>query len=478
MKPGWPASLKGDRINGRTVHYRQSGLQREKLVTRPATKKDIPSIVAIHQSTFADFFLTRLGRGFLSHYYRLVLHYAAGILLVSERRDQIEAFACGFIHPEKFYRMMCRRAWIFAPAILSALVRQPSLLARVLGAILWMQKPTSRRVSPCCELSSIAVAPIAASKGVGKALIKIFLDRAWTMGARQVYLNTDAEDNGPVNAYYGKVGFQLRRQFQKQSGRWMNEYVMDGPPQCEPHAAACTDPVGRKKHAHAFRRFVDIACAGTGFLSLLPVFAVLALAIVWDDGFPCTFRQARVGKNSKTFRIWKFRTMRVENHGSPITAAGDRRITRVGAWLRRLKLDELPQLINVLTGDMSLIGPRPEVPEFVDLGNPLWPAVLAVRPGITDVASLLYRDEETILGSFEDPYTCYRDTILPAKLRLNVAYLNSRTLWRDLKLIFLTIRYSLFPDSLDRGRVAKILDAEISPYDEQRFYSIPPAIRW
>jgi len=235
-------------------------------------------------------------------------------------------------------------------------------------------------------------------------------------------------------------------------------------------------PVENRMRA-AFKRLFDMTCASAGLLLLLPALIAFAFIILWDDGFPCIFRQTRVGRNGKPFLIWKFRTMRVATIGNPITQAGDRRITRVGAWLRRLKLDELPQLVNVLKGDMSLIGPRPEVPEFVQEDDPLWKAVLAVRPGITDVASLLYRDEEAILSAFEDPCASYRETILPAKLRLNVAYLNSRNTWRDLKLIWLTVRYSLFPESLDRNRVAGILDAQIKTYDGNHFYSIPPSVR-
>jgi lipopolysaccharide/colanic/teichoic acid biosynthesis glycosyltransferase len=179
------------------------------------------------------------------------------------------------------------------------------------------------------------------------------------------------------------------------------------------------------------------------------VLAGIALAIVLDDGPPVLFSQTRVGKNGKPFRIWKFRTMRSGSQGSVITAAGDDRVTRAGAKLRKYKLDELPQLFNVLKGDMGLVGPRPEVPEHVQLDAPEWQAVLRVRPGITDLATLLYRDEEGILGASGDPDAFYRESVLPAKLLLNVAYLVSKSFWQDLKLILLTIRYSLFVKGFD-----------------------------
>jgi lipopolysaccharide/colanic/teichoic acid biosynthesis glycosyltransferase len=131
--------------------------------------------------------------------------------------------------------------------------------------------------------------------------------------------------------------------------------------------------------------------------------------------------------------------------GPGITAAGDVRVSRLGAVLRKYKLDELPQLFNVLTGDMSLVGPRPETPEYVQLEAPLWQAVLQVRPGVTGPASLIYRDEERLLGTSADPDGLYRDTILPAKLLLNLRYLLARSMWRDVRLIYLTIRYSCLP---------------------------------
>ena len=182
---------------------------------------------------------------------------------------------------------------------------------------------------------------------------------------------------------------------------------------------------------------------------LMPVLFVVAVLILWDDGPPVCFSQMRVGRRGKLFRIWKFRTMRASSQGSVITAAGDGRVTRMGSALRRCKLDELPQLFNVLKGDMSLVGPRPEVPECVRLEAPIWQAVLQVRPGVTDLATLLYRDEEKLLGVSCDPTALYRETVLPAKLVLNLRYLRSRSFWRDLKLIYLTVCYSLFPERFD-----------------------------
>jgi len=204
---------------------------------------------------------------------------------------------------------------------------------------------------------------------------------------------------------------------------------------------------------HSLPRFFDFVCAAAGLLVLSPLFALLALVILVRDGRPILFSQMRVGLYGKEFRIWKFRTMRAGATGRAITAAGDGRITKTGAWLRKFKLDELPQLFNVLRGDMSLVGPRPEAPEYVNGRSPMWQAVLQVRPGITDLATLLYRNEEELLGASGDADRYYREAVLPAKLRLNLAYMRTRSFGQDIRLIWLTIRYSLSPERLDPTRI-------------------------
>lgn len=196
-------------------------------------------------------------------------------------------------------------------------------------------------------------------------------------------------------------------------------------------------------------RLFDTACAAAGLVISIPVLLTLAVLVLWNDGFPILFSQSRIGKFGRPFRIWKFRTMQSGSRGTPITAAGDARVTRIGAALRRYKLDELPQLFNVLSGDMSLVGPRPEVAEFVRLEEPIWQVVLRVRPGLTDPATLLYRDEENLLAASDDPVKLYRESILPAKLILNLAYLRSRSFWRDIRLIYFTVVYSFFPKRVD-----------------------------
>lgn len=179
--------------------------------------------------------------------------------------------------------------------------------------------------------------------------------------------------------------------------------------------------------------------AAAGLVFLLPLLALLA-AIVWvDSGRPVLFRHRRVGLGGKTFELLKFRTMVVHHGGPPLTRRGEARITRAGRVLRRWKLDELPQLVNVLRGEMSLVGPRPEVPQYVNPEDPLWRRVLAVRPGITDPASLEFRNEEELLAAAEDVERFYRDVILPRKLMLSARYLESRTFFSDVKILVQTV---------------------------------------
>jgi lipopolysaccharide/colanic/teichoic acid biosynthesis glycosyltransferase len=187
----------------------------------------------------------------------------------------------------------------------------------------------------------------------------------------------------------------------------------------------------------ASKRALDLLGAGLGLLVLAPVFGIIALAISLDDGGPVFFRQPRVGERGVPFRLWKFRTMRPAP-GAAITIGADSRITRVGRRLRRYRLDELPQLLNVLAGSMSLVGPRPEVPEFVADYAPAYRELLRYRPGITDPASVQFRDEATILGGMADPVNGYRTQILPLKLATSLNYARRATTRSDIGVLVAT----------------------------------------
>jgi lipopolysaccharide/colanic/teichoic acid biosynthesis glycosyltransferase len=187
-----------------------------------------------------------------------------------------------------------------------------------------------------------------------------------------------------------------------------------------------------------WKRALDVIISGVALLLGLPLFMIIAFAVVADSGFPILYRQSRVGREFRPFSLLKFRSMVINRAGPRVTAAGDARITRVGRILRVTKLDELPQLWNVLSGSMSLVGPRPEVPEYVKLFQERYRRILAIRPGITDLASIRFRNEETLLAMAPDPLQEYADTILPAKLCLAEEYIAKWSLLLDLSILWHT----------------------------------------
>ena len=183
------------------------------------------------------------------------------------------------------------------------------------------------------------------------------------------------------------------------------------------------------------KRLLDVALAGTGLLLGAPVLAVASAAIKLESSGPVLFRQTRIGRDKRPIETLKLRTMKSNADGPQITAGDDRRITRVGRFLRRTKLDELPQLWNVLRGDMSLVGPRPEVPRYVEMYRPEWHKLLTVRPGITDLASLAFRDEESLLALARDRERAYREVIMPLKLGLALRGVEASSVAHDLGVI-------------------------------------------
>ncbi|MNQ51133.1 putative undecaprenyl-phosphate N-acetylgalactosaminyl 1-phosphate transferase [compost metagenome] len=189
------------------------------------------------------------------------------------------------------------------------------------------------------------------------------------------------------------------------------------------------------------KRLFDICCSALGLLVLLPFLALIAIAIKLDSPGPVFFRQERVGRRGVPFRIHKLRSMQVRHSAidRQITVGADARITRVGRLIRQWKLDELVQLIDVLRGDMSLVGPRPEVPRYVAMyPDDARDEILSVRPGITDLASIQFRNESTILAQSTDPERAYQEVILPEKLRLQQQYVRTRSFTGDLAILFKT----------------------------------------
>jgi len=204
---------------------------------------------------------------------------------------------------------------------------------------------------------------------------------------------------------------------------------------------------GRAYGRGGVKRAMDLLASSLAIVALAPLLLLLALLVGCTSRGPILFRQERVGLDGRLFRILKFRTM-LPGPGLPITGAGDRRITPVGRWLRRAKLDELPQLFNVWRGEMSIVGPRPEVPGYVAAYGREERRVLDVRPGLTDPATLAYRDEERLLGAVppEERERYYVTEILPSKLRLNLAYVDGASLVGDVLLVARTLRAIVLPE--------------------------------
>ena len=190
------------------------------------------------------------------------------------------------------------------------------------------------------------------------------------------------------------------------------------------------------------KRLFDILSSGIGLVVLSPLFAVLAIWVKADSRGPVFYRQVRVGRGNKDFRLYKFRSMRPDSDKLGLITVGghDPRVTRSGYYIRKYKLDELPQLINVFVGDMSIVGPRPEVRKYVDMYTPGQMRVLSVRPGITSLASIRYRNENEILAASDDPDRCYIEQVMPDKLAIDLEYVDRATLWNDICLIFSTFK--------------------------------------
>ena len=188
------------------------------------------------------------------------------------------------------------------------------------------------------------------------------------------------------------------------------------------------------------KRLFDIIISGIGLVVLFPLLFLIALAIKLESKGPIFFRQVRVGKNNTDFRIYKFRTMHVGSDGKGLLTLGDKdtRVTRIGYYLRKYKLDELPQLINVFNGTMSLVGPRPEVRKYVEHYSKSDLEIFGVRPGITDYASITFRNEAEILKNSDDPERLYINEIMPQKLELNKKYIANNSLAIDIKIILRT----------------------------------------
>jgi lipopolysaccharide/colanic/teichoic acid biosynthesis glycosyltransferase len=216
----------------------------------------------------------------------------------------------------------------------------------------------------------------------------------------------------------------------------------------------------KRSQPRGIPRPLEVVTALAALVAAAPVVASLAGLVRVSSRGPVLFRQQRVGHHGHQFTLYKFRTMVPENAGPQFTTAGDRRITPIGRWLRKLKLDELPSLWNVVVGDMSLVGPRPEVPRYVDLANPAWQRVLSARPGLTDPVTIDLRDEEHLLDAVEgDKELFYAQVLIPYKLAGYARYLETRTFWSDLRVLGATVGRIIAPESASPPELQRFMAA-------------------
>lgn len=213
-------------------------------------------------------------------------------------------------------------------------------------------------------------------------------------------------------------------------------------------------------------RQVEFALALCGLIAVSPLLLVAAILIKLTSPGAVVFRQRRIGLNGKEFVIFKFRTMRVDAIGAAVTASKDSRVTFVGRILRKTKIDELPELCNVLRGEMSFVGPRPEIPQMVDLENHLWRRVLSAKPGITDPVTLRLRNEETLLAEMgaHDHEAFYKEVLQPYKLKSGILYLDQRTVKSDIKVLILTVLAIVAPRTTALPSLAELQ----MPFAEQQ----------
>ena len=214
--------------------------------------------------------------------------------------------------------------------------------------------------------------------------------------------------------------------------------------------------MNEKGYKKGIPRAVEIPLALIGLVGFAPLMLISAVLIALEASGPIFFRQRRIGRGGAIFRIYKFRTMNSSISGTLVTAGNDPRVTKVGKVLRKYKLDELPELYNILTGEMSFVGPRPEVPELVDLGDADWREILKARPGLTDPVTLQLRNEEALLAQAADGEAFYRDYVQPFKMRGYVRYVQNKSWQNDVVILLKTLKAVLFPQTAPPPSIEEI----------------------
>ncbi|MEU4563314.1 GNAT family N-acetyltransferase [Actinoplanes sp. NPDC023936] len=405
--------------------------ERFRVVSGPFTERQIAAVARLHAAEVPDGFLSSLGEPVLRLLYRHVAGSRLGVVLLAESVDTGRplGYICGAIDTSALFAEFARRRWASAVPLLVPRLMHPARARRMLETLAY--PGSSDPGLPRAEILNFVVTPAMRGRGVAALLFEDLMGWFRQHGVPAVKVVT-GERQERAQGFYEKSGSVLHGHTAihrgVQSRIYVHKLVGDG------YAPKVTP------RYDAIKRAMDVAVAAVVLTATSPAAAAVAWRIKREDGGPVLYRGTRIGRYGKPFAMLKFRSMVVDASrlGGPSTADDDPRLTRTGKFLRRWKLDELPQLVNVLIGDMSLVGPRPQVASDVQRYTAEEMRLLDVRPGVTDWASIVFHDEGAILAGHEDVDRAYDELIRPGKIALGLAYVENRGLRTDLRIIALT----------------------------------------
>ncbi|GAA4947295.1 GNAT family N-acetyltransferase [Actinoplanes utahensis] len=398
----------------------------------PFTPEQLAAVARLHVTGVPGGFLSSLGEPVLRLLYRHLATspHAALFLAESVVTGEPLGYICGTLDTSALFQEFVLRRWPIAVPLVAARLLRPRRLARLLETIAY---PGSADLTlPRAEVVNFVVVPSRRGHGVATRLFEHLTAWFEQQGQATIKMVT-GQDQGRAHGFYEKAGAVLQGTTEVHRGTASRVYVH--------RIREGSDPVRVSRPGYeAAKRALDITVAAGALLATAPVAAAAAWAVKREDGGPVLYRGTRIGRYGRPFAMLKFRSMVVDaaRLGGPSTADDDPRLTRAGAFLRRWKLDELPQLVNVLIGDMSLVGPRPQVASDVRRYTGPEMRLLDVRPGVTDWASIVFHDEGRILAGHEDVDRAYDELIRPGKIALGLAYVDHRGFGTDLRILLIT----------------------------------------
>ncbi|WP_433825619.1 GNAT family N-acetyltransferase [Actinoplanes sp. CA-015351] len=407
--------------------------ERFRIVSGPFTEKQIAAIARLHAGEVPDGFLSSLGEPVLRLLYRHAAGSRLGVVLLAESVETGEplGYICGATDTSALFAEFVRRRWPLAVPTIVPRLMHPARAFRMLETLAY--PGSSDAGLPRAEIMNFVVVPSMRGSAVATRLFEHLMRSFTDRGVPAVKVVT-GEQQRRAHGFYEKSGSVLHGRTAIHRGHQSRIYIHTLSPTSD-----YAPPVGKVRH-DAVKRAMDIAVASAVLTATAPAGLVVAWRIKREDGGPVFYRGTRVGRYGQPFGMLKFRSMVIDaaRLGGPSTADDDPRLTRTGKFLRRWKLDELPQMVNVLIGDMSLVGPRPQVPSDVQRYTTEEMRLLDVRPGVTDWASIVFHDEGAILAGHADVDQAYDDLIRPGKIALGLAYVANRGLGTDLRILALT----------------------------------------